>query len=265
MNLTDSHSHLFLPQFKEDILNVLKRAAARDVRYIFLPNIDTSTIDDMHQLCNQYPRRCFPMMGLHPSSVKEDFEKQLDEISRYLYDNPEYYTAIGETGMDMYHDLTYVEEQRHALQQHIKWAKELNLPLVLHTRGCNYEVYDEIVKQYDESLTGVFHCFDGDINFARKVMELGFYIGIGGVVTFKNSKLPEVVKDIPLKNILLETDAPYLAPHPHRGKRNESSYIYEIASKIALIKGKHIDEVTEKTTENASCLYNITGFLSPYS
>lgn len=254
MELTDSHSHLFLPQFKDDLDQVVNNALLRKVKHIFLPNIDASSIEDMHALCRDYPETFYPMMGLHPCSVGNDFEEQLKVIEKHLTDYQ--YTAVGETGLDLYHDETKAEEQLESFKRHIRWAKNFSLPLVLHSRNCNEEVYKVVKEEGNGEVSGVFHCFNGDQEFAQRVMELGFYIGIGGVVTFKNSKkLPEVVKNIPLEYLLLETDAPYLAPHPYRGKRNESAYIYEIASKIALIKEKPIEEVAEKTTQNAFNLF----------
>ena len=264
MNLIDTHTHLFLPEFDKDIDDVIQRAKENHITKFFFPNIDTSTIGDMLELCQKYPDNCFPMMGLHPCSVKKGYEKELELIEEYF--QKEKFYAVGETGIDLYWDKTFLEEQQNSLRHQIKLSIELDLPIVLHCRDS----FDEIVEVLKEFTTpfdsaqddrkkprGIFHCFTGNIEQAQTVIDLGFYLGIGGVVTFKNSGSDKVVEQIELKHIVLETDSPYLAPVPFRGKRNESSYVYNIAEKIAGLHHISIEEVAEVTTDNAKAIFGV--------
>lgn len=254
MNFIDTHSHLYSEEFSEDISETILRAKEVGVTKILLPNIDILSIDPMLELCKK--DNCFyPMLGLHPTSINSDFESQLTKIESYL--DKVNICAIGEIGIDLYWDKTFIEEQRIAFEKQIEWALERDLPMAIHIRKGFDEALISLnklsgkIRNPNKLYKGVFHCFGGDFHQARKVIEMGFKIGIGGVVTFKNAKLADIVKDINLKDILLETDSPYLSPTPYRGKRNESSYIPIIAQKISEIKGISIEEVALITTETA--------------
>lgn len=253
MILTDSHTHLYLEQFDADRNDVIRKAIEQDVRYMILPNIDKDSIGPMMQLVNDFPENCFPMMGLHPTSVKEDYGVHLEAIREWLQKDKFY--AIGEMGIDLYWDKTYFAEQQEAFRIQVGLALEYGLPLVIHSRNS----FDEIFKLLDEEnkpgLKGVFHCFTGNLEQARHIIGMGFMLGIGGVLTYKNSVLAEVLEQIPMEYILLETDAPFLAPVPHRGKRNESAFVVEVAKKLAEIKGLGLEEVAEMTTGNALKLF----------
>lgn len=255
MYLIDTHTHLFAEQFDEDRTEMVQRAIDAGVAKMFLPNIDKDTVDAMVELSRQFPDNCYPMLGLHPSDVKEDYKEQLDAINDRLKEFKIY--GIGETGIDLYWDKTFIKEQEEALRIQIGWALQMDLPIILHTRSADEETI-AIVKDYiKDGLRGIFHCFGGTADQAERIVDMGFYLGIGGVVTFKNSNLAETIKDIPLKNIVLETDSPYLAPHPHRGKRNESSYLTLIADKLADARGISGMEVAEITTANAKKIFGI--------
>ncbi|MDD2191972.1 MAG: TatD family hydrolase [Bacteroidales bacterium] len=260
MNFIDTHSHLYAQEFKEDISQTILRAKEANVNKILLPNIDIASIEPMLELCKLDD--CFhPMLGLHPTSVDNTYLDQLREIELLL--DKVNICAIGEIGIDLYWDKTFIEEQTIAFERQVHWAMDRNLPLVIHVRKGFEEVFQSIerlkkeIKGCDKSLKGVFHCFSGDLNQAKKVIEMGFKIGIGGVLTFKNAKLADIVREIDIEHILLETDAPYLAPSPFRGKRNESSYIPIIAEKISEIKNIRIEEVASITTNSAQKLFSI--------
>lgn len=253
--LVDTHSHMYMNDFHVDIAEAIQRALENGIRYILLPNVDLSSISEMHVLTDKFPDICFPMMGLHPTSVKENYKDELSAIKNQLYQRK--YCAIGEVGIDLYWDKTFFEEQKIVFIEQMKWAAELNLPIVIHSRKSFNEIY-VILKEYRNlGLKGVFHCFPGNEIEADKAIDLGFKIGIGGVVTFKNASTAKVAEHIGLEHILLETDAPYLAPHPYRGKRNESSYIANIAEKIAETKNISLEEVAKQTTQNALELFKI--------
>ncbi|MBU3714601.1 MAG: TatD family deoxyribonuclease, partial [Ferruginibacter sp.] len=239
--MTDTHCHLYLDDFKSDIEQVISRARSAGVEKMYLPAIDSSTHDAMIALEENYSGICHAMMGLHPCYVKENYLQELDIVEGWLRKRK--FVAIGEVGLDFYWDKTYVKEQYFALEKQIEWAIEYRLPLILHTRKATEETIQVIKRYYGKGLTGIFHCFGGSLEQAQQIIELGFYLGIGGVVTYKNAGLAEVVKDIDLSKIVLETDAPYLSPVPYRGKRNESAYIEEVAVKIASIKQMDVDEV----------------------
>ena len=250
MQLTDTHTHLFASEFDSDRDAMLNRAFEKGITRLFLPNIDADTVSAMLAMNEAYPDNCFPMMGLHPCSVFADYEKQLAVIKEWL-DKGKFY-AVGEIGIDLFHDVSFTEQQKIAFRKQVQWAKELGLPVVIHCRNSFKEVMEIIVEEKDERLKGIFHCFTGTAEEAKQVMQLGsFKMGIGGVVTYKNSTLPQVLKDIPLSYIVLETDSPYLPPVPFRGKRNESSYLYYVADKLSDIYQMPIEKIAEVTTANS--------------
>ncbi|MTI20459.1 TatD family deoxyribonuclease [Fulvivirga sp. RKSG066] len=251
----DSHAHIYLDKFKDDRADVLNRAFEAGVDKIFMPNIDHTSIDDMLELEQKYPKNCFSMMGLHPCSVKKDFEKELYLVEEWL--GQRNFTAVGEIGTDLYWDKSFWEQQKEAFNIQASWAKQKKLPIVIHCRESIDENIKLVEDLQDEDLTGVFHCFSGTLEQAKRIIDLGFYLGLGGVSTFKNGGLDKVVPEIDLKHIVLETDSPYLAPTPHRGKRNEPSYIPDIAKKIASYKQVGLDEVAEITTQNSLKLFRV--------
>lgn len=255
MVLTDTHSHLYAKEFQEDMDLVIQRALDNNISRIFLPNIDEESINPLKALYKKRPDVFFPMMGLHPCSVtKSRLKEQLDLIKNELYGGN--YIAVGETGIDLYWDKESFPEQKIAFREQITWSLDLDLPIVIHARESTAEIL-EILKDYPNTLRGVFHCFSGDEFQAKQVIERGMFIGLGGVLTFKNSNLKDIVKNVDMANILLETDAPYLAPMPYRGKRNESAYIMEIAQFLADIKDLSLDEVAKITTNNSKKLFGI--------
>jgi TatD DNase family protein len=251
--LIDTHSHLYADQFKEDQKDVIQRLQDSDVGHVVLPNIDVNSIEALLELVDKDNNVFLPMMGLHPCSVGDDYKTQLETIYRYFISSSP--VAVGEIGLDFHWDMTYKKQQIEALHTQMVWAEEHNLPVALHTRKATWETL-EVVKRYPD-VTGIFHCFGDGIEEAEAIIDAGYLLGIGGVVTFKNSGLSEVLKNIDLKHIVLETDSPYLAPTPHRGKRNESSYVRLVADKLAQVKGISYNEVAEKTTENARRLFGI--------
>lgn len=249
MEYIDSHTHLFTPEFDEDRDEVMRRAVTCGVTRMYLPNIDTETIVPMLELESRYPGVAFAMMGLHPSSVKADAEEQLALVGQWLTRRP--FSAIGEVGLDFYWDQTFKAEQLHAFATQVDWALAYRLPVVIHSRAATAECIDIIRARQDGKLKGIFHCFSGTAEEAAAITSLGFHLGIGGVVTFKKSTLPEVLSKVSLEHIVLETDSPYLAPVPHRGKRNESAYLPLVAARLADIKSVPVAEVARITTENA--------------
>ena len=245
----DTHTHLYSEEFLTDIDIALKRAIDAGVEKFFLPNIDSTSIKGMHRLCEKYPQHCFPMMGLHPCSIKENYEEELTIAYSLLQKKT--YKAVGEIGIDLYWDKTFYTQQVNAFKRQINWALEFNLPVVIHCRNSFDEIY-EILTGFKKLPKGIFHCFSGNEEQAYKIIEAtNFKLGIGGVLTFKNSGLDKAIANIDLKHLVLETDSPYLAPIPYRGKRNESSYIPLIAAKLADIKNCTITEVASITTANA--------------
>lgn len=259
--LIDTHAHLYLQHFEKDTDMIFERALKNNVKKIFLPNIDSSTIPSLYNLVEAYPSICSPMMGVHPCSIKANYKEELNTALIELQKFPKKFCAIGEIGLDFYWDTTYKLEQMEALQVQIGWAKQYKLPIVLHCRNSFEETYDIVKAFNDDDLTGIFHCFTGSVEEAQKVMDLGgFYMGIGGVVTYKNSGLDKMLPSVPLEYLVLETDAPYLTPDPHRkqqkkNRRNESAFIPIIAEKIAAIKQVSLTEVTEKTTANSRKIF----------
>ncbi len=253
MNLTDTHTHLYLSQFDSDRQEVVSRAKQEGVRHMLMPNIDSHTAGPMLRVAGEYPGLCLPMMGLHPTSVGESYDTELEIIEGWF--EKENFVAVGETGIDLYWDTAYLEQQIKSLERHIQWAIKYDLPLVLHSRNSLGEIFGVLEKYRNKGLRGVFHCFPGGVEEAEKAIDLGFMLGIGGVVTYSNSQMPEVVGSTGLEHIVLETDAPFLAPHPKRGKRNESSYLKFIAGRVGDIKGMDAEEVARVTTANASRLF----------
>lgn len=254
MKLIDSHTHLYLPQFDEDRNEMMQRAIAAGVDRFYLPGIDSEHIAAMLALEKAYPEHCFAMPGLHPCSVGENVTEELTLVHAML-EEPRQWCAIGEIGLDLYWDKTFFEAQQMAFRQQIQWAKHYNLPIVIHSREATQACIDIVASEKDERLRGVFHCFGGSLDEAKQITDLGFMLGIGGVLTFKKAGLDIVAKDLPLTSIVLETDAPYLAPVPHRGKRNESSYLLLVAEKLAEIHAISVAEVAEITTQNARNLF----------
>ncbi|MCF8303300.1 MAG: TatD family hydrolase [Bacteroidales bacterium] len=254
MVLTDTHTHLYLEEFNEDREEVVNNAIEKGVQYMLLPNIDSSTTEAMMKMVRTYAGHCFPFMGLHPGSVREDYEDELKMVEQWL-DKEKFY-AIGEIGIDLYWDKTWQKQQEKAFAYQIGLAKELKLPIVIHMRDSFDEVYRIVKQEASPDLRGVFHCFTGSAGQADKVIDVGFKIGLGGVLTFKNSKLDQSIKQVNLKHIILETDSPYLTPHPYRGKRNQSAYVFYVAQKLAEVKGLSVDEIADITTRNANELFN---------
>jgi len=253
---TDSHTHLYLDAFSDDRDAMVQRALDAGVSRMLLPNIDSSSCEAMFNMAQEYPGVCLPMMGLHPTSVRENYREELAFIEKQL-DRPDI-LAIGETGIDLYWDKTFIREQEIAFKAQIQWAKELGLPLVIHARDSFQEIFKMLDETGTEGLRGVFHSFTGGAEELKKVLSYDFMIGINGIVTFKNSNLSEVAGHIPPNRLLLETDAPFLAPVPFRGRRNESSYLLHIAAKVAEIHNLTIEEVGAITTRNALDLFQLS-------
>ena len=253
--LVDSHSHLFLEEFAEDLPFVMERARAAGVTHIFMPNIDSTTIEPMLSVCDTYRDFCFPMIGLHPTSVNESYEKELEIVAANLETSGRF-VAVGEIGIDLYWDKTFYKEQVIVFERQLNIAREMDLPIIIHSRDSLTEIFTVLKKQH-YNMKGILHCFPGTVEDAHRAIDLGFLLGIGGVVTFKKSSMAEVVGKIGTEYLVLETDAPYLAPVPYRGKRNESSYIPCIAAKIAEILGVDTKKVEETTTNNAMNLFNL--------
>ena len=258
--LIDTHAHLYAEEFDEDRQAMIQKASDASVKYILLPNIDIESIPKMEDVAANYPN-CFQMMGLHPAYVKEDWEQQLDMMEKKLLENPKLYCAVGEIGMDLYWDKTFIEAQKIAFRRQVSWAKELGLPIAIHARDAFPEILAILDEENDESLKGVFHCFTGHEQIARHILKYGgFKLGIGGVVTYKNSHLAELLKKIDLEHLVLETDAPYLTPVPFRGKRNESEYVKYVAEKLSDIYQVSVDTIAEVTSKNAMELFQLERF-----
>lgn len=257
MKFIDTHTHLFASEFKDDIDIVVKNAINSGVSKMLLPNIDSSTTNNMLQLCNKYPQHCLPMIGLHPCSVKKDnIDKEILHVEEMLNKNK--FIAIGEIGLDLYWDKSSLSYQKVAFESQIKLAKKYQLPIVIHVRDSFNEAIEIVEKLNNENLSGVFHCFTGNIQEAERIINLqNFYLGIGGVVTFKNGGINKIINQISLDHIILETDSPYLTPTPFRGKRNESKYLVNIAQKMSEIYEIDINEIANKTSSNAINLFKI--------
>ncbi|WP_299760832.1 TatD family hydrolase [uncultured Pontibacter sp.] len=255
MNLVDSHAHIYSEKFNTDRAEAMERAQQEGVSKIYMPNIDHTSIEAMLEAEEKYKGACVAMMGLHPTSVNKDFERELYLVEEWL--SKRAFAAVGECGIDLYWDKTFLPQQQEALKVQVELAKKYKLPIVLHTRDSFNETYDIIAAAQDGSLKGIFHCFSGSAEEAEKVKELGFLMGIGGVATFKNGGLDKVLPHVQLENLVLETDCPYLAPTPHRGKRNEPVYLPLIAQRVADLMQKPVEEVAEKTTANALSLFKL--------
>jgi TatD DNase family protein len=254
MELIDTHAHIYLKDFADDREQMLDRVKEAGITKIYMPNIDHTSIEDMLRLEESAAGKCLSMMGLHPCSVKKDFEKDLYEIETWL--NRRKFAAVGEIGTDLYWDKTFWPQQQEAFKIQVNWAKQFKLPVVIHCRESLDQTIQLVEQLKDKNLSGVFHCFSGNQDQAQKIIDLGFYLGIGGVATFKNGGLDKVLPAVDLKHIVLETDSPYLAPVPHRGKRNEPAYLKLIADRIAELKKISVDEVAETSTANARVLFN---------
>ena len=256
--LIDTHSHLFLEEFSDDLPQVIQRARAAGVSSIFMPNIDSTTIEPMLAVCNNYPGYCYPMIGLHPTSVNETYEQELN-IVRERLSAPNHFVAIGEIGLDLYWDRTFLNEQLLVFEKQIEWALEYHLPIVIHSRDAFDYIYKVMTPYKNTPLTGIFHSFTGTSEEAAKLLEFeNFVLGINGVVTFKKSTLPETLLTVPLERIVLETDSPYLTPVPNRGKRNESANVRDTFLKVAEIYGMNPEEVARVTFENALKVFGIS-------
>ena len=253
MNIIDTHTHLYLKQFNEDIDLVIQRSKEIGVKKFIFPAIDSSHFDDMHGLKGKYPDCIFLMSGLHPTDVKEDSKDELDFVANSL--NTHDYVAIGEIGIDLYWDKTFLSEQQEAFRFQIRLAIKNDLPIVIHCREAFDEIFEILDRENCNKLRGVFHCFTGTLEQAKRAIDLGFVLGIGGVVTFKNGGIDKFLNQIDLKHIVLETDSPYLAPVPHRGKRNESSYIMYVVEKLSEIYGLSKEEIADITTKNAEKVF----------
>ena len=253
MILTDTHCHLYSEEFKVDIEEVIKNAAIEGVQQFYLPGIDSTAIESMLALEKKFPGKCIAMIGLHPCYVKDNYNEELEIVRDWLIQRE--FAAIGEIGLDFYWDKTFLIQQYQAFRTQIEWAIEYKRPIVIHTRNAMQETIN-LVKEYkSKGLGGIFHCFSGSYESAKEIINAGFYLGIGGVVTYKNAGLAEVLTKIDLEHLVLETDAPYLTPVPFRGKRNESSYLKYIAAKIAAIKQVPVEEVASITTANAEKIF----------
>lgn len=253
--MIDTHSHIYGPEFDEDRAEVITRAMEAGVERVLLANVDASTIQEMLSCHVQYPDFTSMAMGLHPTSVKEDWKVELRDVEDALRSG-EKYLSVGEIGLDLYWDKTFALEQEKALEQQLDWAITLDLPVILHIRKAHAETFKVLNKFKGKTIRGVFHCFGGGVEEARKAVDMGFMLGIGGVVTYKNSNLGEIIKPIGLNHILLETDAPYLSPVPNRGKRNEPFNLVYVRNHLASIFHENSQKIDEITTKNARRLFN---------
>ena len=253
--ITDTHTHLYSEQFDQDRDAMIQRAKNTGVQRFFIPAIDSSYTERMFSLEKNYPSDVFLMMGLHPTSVKENYESELLHVKEWI--DKKSFVAIGEIGIDLYWDKTYLKEQKKAFQTQIKWAKEKKLPIVIHCRNAFDEIFDILELEKGPDLYGIFHCFTGTLQQAEKAISYNMKLGIGGVVTFKNGKIDTFLNQIPLQHIVLETDAPYLSPTPFRGKRNESSYIKFVIEKLTSIYELPFSEIINITTENSKEVFGI--------
>ena len=247
--MIDTHTHLYLEQFKDDIDDVISRAKAIGVQRFYLPSINSKYNQSMHDLEKKFPNDVFCMIGLHPCYVDDNFDLEIGFIKKQIEKHD--YKAIGEIGIDLFHEKKYFEQQVIAFEEQIKLAIDYDLPIVIHSRDSFDEIFKVLEKFKCEKLRGIFHCFTGNINQAQRIIDLNFHLGIGGVLTFKNGKISEFLNEIPINKIVLETDSPYLAPSPHRGSRNESSYLKIIADKLAEVYNLEIDEICKITQQNS--------------
>lgn len=253
MEIVDTHCHLYSEDFERDRKEMIARAQDEGVARFYLPNIDSSSIKGMLELENDYPGVCFPMMGIHPCYIKENYKEELRIVEEWL--QKRHFAAVGEIGLDFYWDKTYTSQQYEAFHQQIALARQYKLPIVIHTREAMQQSIDVVKEHAGKDLRGIFHCFGGSVNEAQQIVSMGFLLGIGGVLTYKKSGLREVLKEISLEHVVLETDAPYLTPVPFRGKRNESAYLKYIIETLAAIKNTSVEEVARITTANADLIF----------
>ena len=253
--ITDTHTHLYVEQFDADRAAIILRAKSAGVSRFFIPAIDSSYHKRMFDLEKYYPYEVFLMMGVHPTSVKTNYKEELAKVKEWI-DQRDFY-AIGEIGIDLYWDTSFLKEQQDAFRIQIQWAKEKKWPIVIHCREAFDEIFEILEQEVDDDLRGIFHCFTGNLEQAKKAISFNMKLGIGGVVTFKNGKIDQFLNQISLEHIVLETDSPYLAPKPYRGKRNESSYIRYIIDSLATIYGKDFDEIAQITTQNSKDIFGI--------
>ena len=256
--LIDTHTHLYSSQFNDDLSDVVDRALSCGVEKMFLPNIDVDSVESMLDLCARWPGVMYPMMGLHPTDVKEDYREVLSKMEVLLANSP-YYIGVGEVGIDLYWEQSLLKEQLDAFDIQVQWAIKYNLPLAIHTRSAHKEMMAALAPYKDSGLTGVFHSFGGSLEEASEMLEFeGFVLGINGVVTYKNSGLPAVLKHVPLERLVIETDSPYLPPVPHRGKRNESSYALHVADKLSDIYEMLPEKICEVTSRTAMAVFPLS-------
>ena len=257
MNFIDTHTHLFASEFDNDIDIVIKNALDNGISKMLLPNIDSTTTTKMLQLCDKYPNNCYPMVGLHPCSIKKDnLEKEISHVEQMLSQNK--FIAVGEIGIDLYWDKSTLDLQKIAFESQIELAKKYQLPIAIHVRDSFDEAIEIVERLNDYNLSGVFHCFTGNLEEAQRIINLNnFYLGIGGVVTFKNGGINKIINQVSLDRIILETDSPYLSPTPFRGTRNESKYLLNIAHKMAELYNIDIEDIAKKTTKNAIDLFHL--------
>lgn len=259
--MIDTHSHLFVEEFQDDLPQVIQRTKDVGITHVLMPNIDDTTIADMLKVCEAYPGYCFPMLGYHPTSVDAESMKKVKSMKELLIEGHPF-IAIGEVGMDLYWDKTYLREQQQVLDEQIQWALEYDLPLVIHCREAFPELFEVLAPYKNTELSGVFHSFTGTQEEADRIMEYTrFMMGVNGVVTFKKSTLSQILQTVPLKRLVLETDSPYLAPVPYRGKRNESSYIIKVAERLSEVYGVGVEEINRQTTQNALKVFKTVGKL----
>ena len=259
MTFSDTHCHVYVKQFDQDQKETILRANNVNVDRFFLPNIDSKYIPRLQKTTNQFPNKMYPMMGLHPCSVKENYLEELNLIEQELFNGQQLnYVGVGEIGLDLYWDKIYLEQQKEAFKIQVNWALKLDLPIIIHVRDAFDEIFDLMDSIYNPKMKGIFHCFTGNELQADKIAEYeNFKMGIGGVLTFKNSGLSNVLKEVPLYKMVLETDSPYLAPHPYRGKRNEPSYLMLVAEKLAELKNVSLEELSEITEQNTNEVFSL--------
>ncbi len=257
--MIDTHAHIYLKEFRDDLDEIISHSQSIGISKIYMPNIDCTTIDDMLEVESRYPDYCIPMMGLHPGSVKENFEKDLYVIEEWLSKRP--FAAVGEIGIDLYWDKTFEEFQKEAFRYQIGLAKHHHLPIVIHNRNAFEETYSIVNQLNDDLLYGIFHCFTGSVAEAEKIVNLGFHLGIGGVVTYKNGGLDKVLPHVDLSHLVLETDSPYLTPVPFRGKRNSPVYVQYVIDKISSVINLSKQNVINITTQNAEKIFGRRTFV----
>ena len=251
--LTDSHIHLYMEEFEQEIEVLIRKALNKNIGKFLLPNIDNKSLPKLLSTCNKYKEICYPMIGLHPCSVNNHYNQNLYKLYQQIDKHP--FIGVGEVGIDLHWGNDFFEQQKDAFEKQINWANKHKLPLVIHSRKAFNEVYEILYQQKDEKITGIFHCFTGTYEQAKKIIDLGFYLGIGGIITFKNNNLTDLVKKIDLKHIVLETDAPYLAPHPMRGKQNKPEFLSIIAQTVCDIKNVDLQDLTKITNQNINNIF----------